>query len=701
MLLATNSSFYFFRSPSGVVLRPILLLIAILAVASVSPAMASHAQSPDTVQPNAQESQVSGGTVTILSYNDVQTAAAKNGSLPRMANLIDQRRRAHENPTVVIGGGDQVSPHALSPVTGWQTPIEALNRIDPAVDVIGNHDLDYGLGAVRNFSEASEFPWVMANIVDAESGETIPGTKPYHIVSHNGLRIGVVGLADRKIKSKTGIDFAEQGYELRDYAEVGSRYATTLKEERNVDVVVAAAHLGIPVAKNLANRTENIDVIVVGDDEIEYPPKETDGTIIMEAEGRANHVAELNLTVEDGEVTDWNGRLLDVTENVSKDEEVARVITEGRNEGLKEEIGTTEVRLDSRFSSNYHRETAFGNLITDAFRNKTGAEVAITNAGGIRSNAVYGPGEVTVGDVYTVLPFGNRLVTFRLTGEEIEQLLASQIVTLESEEGQQYGAEPSVQVSGISYDWIGHENVSDDRHIQDTWVGGEPLVEDETYTVTVNSYMAGWDDSVFTNATQVSRTQDLYGTVVVEYIEDRGVVEPETENRIRRVDVTLGQAQAELDGEGKETADFGVPKEAVSVVPSSFYALTPNGRRVNATDVSLSNDTLDVTFEDAALLSSVSQNSTVQVYGKYTDSRYERVYFNHSVMNAEMETLIQRSPEDESTSDETAGEETVGGADSTTEPVSAGEDNPDAPLSGFGFVVGVVGVLVAVLAVRK
>src|SRR6056297_4029080 len=109
-----------------------------------------------------------------------------------------------------------------------------------------------------------------------------------------------------------------------------------LKDEQNVDVVVVSAHLGVPVAKTLANTTENVDAIVVGDDEIEYPPKETGGAVIMEAEGRAEHVAELNLTVENGDVTKWNGRLLDVTENVSKNETVDTIVTEARTDKLND-----------------------------------------------------------------------------------------------------------------------------------------------------------------------------------------------------------------------------------------------------------------------------------------------------------------------------------------------------------------------------
>jgi 2',3'-cyclic-nucleotide 2'-phosphodiesterase (5'-nucleotidase family) len=211
---------------------------------------------------------------------------------------------------------------------------------------------------VENFSDASEYPWLMANIVDEETGEPIPGTEPYTVVERDGVKVGIVGVADEKIESKTAVDFDEEGYGLTDYSEAASEYATKLKEEKNVDAVV------------------------VGDDEIEYPLKGTGGAVIMEAEARAEHVAELNLTVEDGEVTKWNCRLLDATENVSKNEMVATIVTEPREDELAEVAGGIGAELDSKFASNYHDETALGNIIGDSFRAQSGAEVALTNAGG-------------------------------------------------------------------------------------------------------------------------------------------------------------------------------------------------------------------------------------------------------------------------------------------------------------------------------
>ncbi|UPV75443.1 5'-nucleotidase C-terminal domain-containing protein [Halorussus limi] len=687
----------------------LFLILSLVVAGAVPPAAASASDShsttgtaapaPTAAQTPTNNTSDGATTLTILSYNDVQTAAAQNGTLPRMVTLINQRRAAHDNPTVVVGGGDEVSPHSLSPLTQWRTPVEVLNVLDPAAEVIGNHDLDYGFDAVANFSENSEFPWLMANVVDEETGEPIPGTKPYTVVERRGVKVGIVGVADRKIKSKTSVDFDEQGYELKNYSDTASEYATMLKQEKNVDVVVVSAHLGVPVAKTLANTTENVDAIVVGDDEIEYPPAETGGAVIMEAEARAEHVAELNLTVENGNVTGWNGRLLDVTENVSKNETVSNIVTDARKAELSKVAGRTTVELDARFASNYHDETALGNMIGDSFRAQTGAEVAITNAGGIRSNGVYGPGNLTVGDAYNMLPFSNTLVTVELTGAQLEQLLASQVVTLESEEGQQYGAESKLQVSGVTYEWVGHNGT--DR-IRDAWVGGEPVSDDETYNVTVNSYMAGWDDSVLQNATVVSESHMLYGTALVKYVRSNSPVSPTDENRIRRVDAEV-ETKSVTASERTATVELAAPNGTQNL--SEFYATTGDASdRLAAESVSLSNGTVTVAF-DIAELRELSSGDAVQIYGGYNTSAYQRVYFNNSVLNAEVsadefgaETTTATTTEPATTVDTTTATTREAPVEDGTE-TTTGETHTDIP--GFTPVTGVVALLAAVFVVLR
>jgi 2',3'-cyclic-nucleotide 2'-phosphodiesterase (5'-nucleotidase family) len=581
--------------------------------------------------------EIDGTTLTVLSYNDIQTAASNPTKMGRLVGAVQQRRGAVGNPTVVVGGGDQVSPSSLSPVSNWTVPVETLNVLDPAAEVVGNHDLDYGFEPVRNFSAASEFPWLVANVRQTDGG-SVPGTKNYTVVERGGVRIGVVGLVDEAIKPKTAVKFGKEGYEVTDFVTTGDRIATKLKEEENVDVVIAAAHIGVPESKELARGTDDIDLIVTGDDEVAFGPKTVDGTTIMEAEARAEYLAEANLTVGNDTVAFENGTLRTVAENDAfpVNETAERIVDESRGKYLSKVAGRTTAPLDSTFSSNYAEDTGWGSIVTDSFRAQTGAEVAITNAGGIRGNFVIDEGSVTYDDVYTSLPFGNYLVTKEMTGEQLREFLASQVTQLDAS----YGGQAQLQVSGITYEFVDRPGA--EAEVTDVYVGGEPLDPDATYDVTVNSYMAGWTfgDRYGWNMSDLPTVENdytLYGTATVEYIEANSPVSPPETDRIRRVTTDVGVASVTTEDQ-TTVLTFEKPANATAINATSFGVENETSGAVDATDARLDGDALVVSVATSELRALDNESESLQVYGRYNDSHWngQRSGFENSVVNGDV-----------------------------------------------------------------
>ncbi|MFW5949257.1 MAG: bifunctional metallophosphatase/5'-nucleotidase [Halolamina sp.] len=591
-----------------------------------------------------------GTTLTLLSYNDLQTAAAEDGDFPRLVTLIEERREAADGPVVVVGGGDQVGPHALSPVSQWRAPVDVLNEVEPDADVIGNHEFDYGFDAISDVTADSEFPWLATNLV-TDDGEAFDGTESTQVVDRGGVSVGIIGLADKGATyGKTNIDFEAEGVTVEDFTETGPAEARRLRDEEDVDVVVALAHTGVPQAETLAeaDADDDIDVIVVGDDELEYPPEEVDGSIVSEAQARAAYLSEIELTVEDGEVTGWDGELIEVTEDVEKDPTASEIINDYRDEGFDEVIAESETALDARFSPSYHRETGYGNLITDAMRERVDADVAITNAGGIRSDAVYGPGEITAGDVFNTLPFPNTVVSLELTGEELVETLESQIVTLESDTGQEFGEEVSQQVSGVRFEWVPHEDA--DEQVRDVRVGGEPLDPEATYEVAVNDYMAGGGTGFpLEDKPVVVETDEVQGATVVNYLTEKGTIAPEVEGRMQRVDRDLPDASITVDGNGKVVEQFDATDDVTSVVGDTAALWSPEGEPVDAGHVTFDEDegTLVVRADDGALAETVEDaddGDEVQfdLYAEYESSEFEQVYFERSRLNADVTATVRR-----------------------------------------------------------
>ncbi|MFC5972434.1 bifunctional metallophosphatase/5'-nucleotidase [Halomarina salina] len=655
------------------------LMVCCLVVAGVGPAVGAAAPAPsngptatdappalqqsnDTNDTGGNESAAGPTTLTLLTYNDIQTAAARGDDLPTLVELVHQRRSAHDNPVVVAGAGDQVSPHPLSPVSQWRAPTAVLNHLDPDADAIGNHEFDYGLDEVSNFTAAAEFPWLATNLVNSTTGESFDGTQEYEIVERGGVRVGFIGLVDYGATyGKTNINFSQEGVTLQNFTEDGPATAEMLKQEQGVDVVVALAHTGVPEAKDLAEADSGaIDVVAVGDDEVYYPPQETSDTIITEGLARAQFLGELNLTVENGDVTEWNGRLIQTnTSGVGENETAASIIDGYRaNASLDTNVTYSTVPLDAQFATNYHEESNYGNLVTDAMRAEADADVAITNAGGIRSDGVYGPGNITGGDVFSTLPFANTLVTVELTGAELKDALASQLVTLESETGSQYGEEISQQVSGVRFEWVPHDDA--DPQIRDVYVNAngpdeaadwQELDDDASYAVAVNSFIASGGSSYpLADATRLSETDQLLAEVLIDYLEPKETVSPTVEGRMQRVDADVGDASAELDGNGKVVLQFDAPSDLTDTVPETFVLATPGNETVRAEQVTANGNTLVVRFDDAAVSDLVdSGESTLDLYGEYDSSEYELVYFQHARLNGDVTVT-------DTTDDEQAGD---------------------------------------------
>lgn len=590
-------------------------------------------------------------TLTLLSYNDIQTAAAEDKNFPRLVTLIEQRRAAADGPVVVVGGGDEVGPHALSPISQWRAPVDVLNEVGPDADVIGNHEFDYGLDPISEVTADSEFPWLATNLVDSETGEAFDGTESTNIVERGGVSVGIIGLVDDGATyGKTNIDFEAEGITLEDYTETGPAEAKRLKDEEGVDVVVALAHTGIGDAEALAeaDTDDDIDVVVVGDDEQFYPPEAVDGSIVSEARARALYLSEIELTIEGGEVTAFDGQLIEVTEDIEKNPTASDIIAEYRGEvSLDSPVVETETPLDATFGSNYHRETNYGNVVTDAMRERVDADVAITNAGGIRSDSVYGPGEITGGDIFNTLPFPNTVVSLELTGEELVETLESQVVTLESETGQNFGEEISQQTSGVRFEWVPHEDA--DELVRDVYVGGEPLDPDETYEVAVNSYIANGGSGYPLDDKPVEDTGELQATTVVNYLEEKDTIAPTVEGRMQRVDRDLPDAAVTVDGNGKVVAQFDAPDDVESVAEDTVAVWTTDGEHLDAEKVVFDeeDETLVVRVDDGGLADTIEgaddgDEVPLNLYAEYESSEYEQIYFERSRLNADVTATVRR-----------------------------------------------------------
>lgn len=470
--------------------------------------------------------------VTLVLICDIYEIKEREGrgGFARLASAIKTERARHAN-VIVAHAGDTISPSLFSGFDQGRHIIDLTNMLSPDIFVPGNHEFDFGEDVYRQRMSEARFPVLAANLRD-DKGKRLSGHKDVRVFDIDGIKIAVIGLTadDSPRKSSPG--------SLRFEPTVPSARRMASEVRANgADLVVAVAH---------ANRRQDlrlfysspVDVLLSGDDHdlaLLYDGK----SVLAEAmsDGEFVVAVDLEITVRKGDEgarsVSWRPRFRIIdTASVAPDPEVAARVASHEQRLSKEldvPLGETAVSLDSRASTVRMSEAAIGNLIADAMRERSGADVAIMNGGGIRGNKVYQAGTtLTRRDVLTELPFGNKLIVVRMTGAELMNVL---------ENGLWFAGKPNgrfAQISGLKVTADGES--APGRRIQSVDIGGRPLEPDTSYTVATNEFIAsgkeGYD--VFRNAERLLGETDapLVANVVMHYIRKQGTVRPEVEGRI-------------------------------------------------------------------------------------------------------------------------------------------------------------------------
>jgi 2',3'-cyclic-nucleotide 2'-phosphodiesterase (5'-nucleotidase family) len=308
----------------------------------------------------------------------------------------------------------------------------------------------------------------------------------------------------------------------------------TLKDK--TDIIVCLAHLGLDSSgdyssEKVAMYVNGIDVIVDGHSHTSLPEgRLVNNTLIVQAGDYIKNVGVVELKLTNGVLTKTAKHITKAeAEAMESDQVIVDLVTKVKADNMvitSEVIGTTTVRLDGDRGLVRTGETNLGNLITDAMLYETGAQIAFTNGGGIRASIEVG--EITVGDVITVLPFGNYVVTKELTGAQIWAALELGMDTYPAEKG----SFPHIAGMKVVFD---PAKAAGERVVSVT-VGGESIVLDKLYTVATNDFIAAGGDgyTMFKAATLIGEYLGL-DEVLIDYIHVFGAEDSVVEGRIMKV----------------------------------------------------------------------------------------------------------------------------------------------------------------------
>jgi 5'-nucleotidase / UDP-sugar diphosphatase len=476
-------------------------------------------------------------TITFLHTNDVyeiEPVRGKGGFAP-LATLLAQERAAAQY-SITTFGGDLISPSVLSGLTQGAQMIEFMNLLGTDIAVLGNHEFDFGPEVAAQRIAESAFPWLGTNVLGPD-GRPALGTIDLHMMEVGGYRIGFFGLlapeTDTLSSPGPEITFAP-------LLETAERAVAEL-QEKGAELIVALTHIDLAADRQLVRDLPAIDLILGGHDHDPITFHEG-GALIVKAGFDAHYLAAVDLALDrvvEGDVEtiqiipSW--RYLS-TAGVEPEPEIQAVgerYDQQLDEELGQPVGTTTVELDSRRETVRAKESNFGNLVADAIREAVGAEVAITNGGGIRGDRTYAPGTVlTRKDVLSELPFGNVTVLVELTGADLLAALENGVSQVE------HGAGRFPQVSGMSYSYDPAAPAG--SRIVEAKVAGEPLDAARIYKVATNDYLLEGGDGYAALAKGKALIDTSGGTLmasmVMDYIASKDTIAPAVEGRITRLD---------------------------------------------------------------------------------------------------------------------------------------------------------------------
>ncbi len=483
------------------------------------------------------------------------------GGSAQLATMFDEDFAGLPGPGLLLASGDNVgaSP-ANSGLLEDMPAIDVENAWGLDATAYGNHEFDYGVARLLAQQARASFPFLATNIVDATTGKRPSWVTPSKVFTVNGVRVGVIGAELEETPelvsagSTAGLRFLDEGPRIK----AESQRLRAL----GVRVQVVVIHQGTALGSNAVGTTPavpwegpildiadqlqgtTVDVMLVG--HTHRVSNLMRGHILV-AEGlnAGASYSVLQLMIQGGDVA-WAGGATRVAKNlgVAKRADVQAIVDDAnaKTAVLRNKVIGTQ-QFDIKRAPTRLFESAMGNLVADAMREKyPGTDAAYTNSGGLRADvncspptAGEQPCEITWGEMFSVLPFGNRTVIATYTGAQLEQAFMN---------GFSPSCNPAIatgrfpQISGLKVTFAcnGTSPVVTGMWKTPGGIAGPatPIGPADTVRLVINDFMFTGGDgyTVLSQGTNVAQPGDDLLQVAIESVTAHSPVGPVVERRI-------------------------------------------------------------------------------------------------------------------------------------------------------------------------
>ncbi len=486
------------------------------------------------------------------------------GGAAYLATMFDEEKANLPGVGGLVASGDNVGASPPNSLLLEDMPtIDAENAWGLQATSYGNHEFDYGTTRLQNQQNRAHFPFLATNIVETATGQAPSWVKPSTVLLINGEKVGVIGAELQNTPelvsagNTAGLTFLPEGQRIKEESE--------RLRKQHVDTQIVVIHQGTNVGQNpignfagvawqgpildIADELQGteVDAMFVGHTH-RISNLVHNGMPIMEGINAGTSYSVAQLIMEKGKVV-WVGAATRVAKNigVAPRADVQGIVDNANalTAVLRNQVVGRQLNDITRDLTRLH-ESEMGNMVADAMREKyPGVDGAFTNSGGLRANLVFAPpsageqpGEITWGEVFAVLPFGNRTVILTLKGSELRTAYLNGFAPFcDPTFAGGTGRFPQISGLKVQFHCNGTTPVVDNMWKTPNGPGGPQTVigDNEPVRFVTNDFMAfgGGDGyTIFGNGTDVQQPGDDLRQVATDYITAHSPVDPVVDGRI-------------------------------------------------------------------------------------------------------------------------------------------------------------------------
>lgn len=468
-----------------------------------------------------------------LFWENEKIVFKERGGLSHIKTLFEQERAKNPN-TVIVDGGDLIQGSGYAALSKGNIFPEIIKNMNYDLLVPGNWEVVYGKESMMDVLTRYDTPVISQNMFhEADGKELFP---PYWTKEIEGVKLGFIGINDPAVPIRQNPIFSE-GMAFTGIEDGVKELISKVKKEEAVDVLFLVTHMGIFKQINLANMELSKDVdYILGNDTHERVRKPIEGKYAKVTEPGAfgSFVGKLTLHFVDGKLVGDDYELMDVDPEIyPADEQIQQLVDKAKapyREHLETVVGYTSTPIYRYLTA----ENPMDNMITDAARWKTGADISISN--GFRfGNPIVPenrkPAPITRANLWNLLPVNEKVKTGKVTGQQIKDWLEREMHNAFAQNPNERFGGWLVRFSGMEVDFNSREQKG--KRVKSISIKGEPMQMDEYYTISACVRPGDPIDNLcrIPNVKDVEVMDYTIHDAVEEYLRKNSPVSPKLEKR--------------------------------------------------------------------------------------------------------------------------------------------------------------------------